>query len=381
MFLISMTLFQVTTIDNHLKIDEMWRETADNMTQTTMAPSKPTEDLTIYIRMANFGVGLHIYLMPCICVIGYVGNSLSFLVMMQKNNRALSSCNYMASLAFTDNGILAIIGYYVYTFVFDDPMNQVICSLLAYLVFVTTLMGSLTVVAMTFDRFIAITFPLKASTLCTPRRARITLGGLYIFAVVYNIPHLYLSRMVNERTCASFAVQSVFKDVYSWIGIVVSCLFPFTVLIILNILIIKSVKKSRSFFKSADGDGGTGDTEADKKRKDQDRQLTRMLLLVSFMLLALTFLQYLRNIVFSFVNPNASQKLYYTYIMIYHITNKLFFSNGAVNFFLYCISGTKFRNDLRNLLCCGRGTGLDDSKESQGTTNMTNLRSIGNGRA
>ena len=30
---------------------------------------------------------------------------------------------------------------------------------------------------------------------------------------------------------------------------------------------------------------------------------------------------------------------------------------SGVNFFLYCVSGKKFRNDVKDILCCCRGRG------------------------
>ena len=55
----------------------------------------------------------------------------------------------------------------------------------------------------------------------------------------------------------------------------------------------------------------------------------------------------------TFVKIDSPEK-YARLMLFYHITNKLYFSNNGINFFLYCISGKKFRNDLQEILCRGR---------------------------
>ena len=41
-------------------------------------------------------------------------------------------------------------------------------------------------------------------------------------------------------------------------------------------------------------------------------------------------------------------------MLFYQVTSKLYFTNSGINFFLYCISGQKFRNDLKELLGCNK---------------------------
>ena len=39
-------------------------------------------------------------------------------------------------------------------------------------------------------------------------------------------------------------------------------------------------------------------------------------------------------------------------MLVFQITAKLYTTNSGINFLLYCISGKKFRNDLKEILCC-----------------------------
>ena len=52
-------------------------------------------------------------------------------------------------------------------------------------------------------------------------------------------------------------------------------------------------------------------------------------------------------------------------MLLYQITFKLYTSNSGINFLLYCISGQKFRNDLKEILCSSSKTeNLSDSSLS-----------------
>ena len=76
-----------------------------------------------------------------------------------------------------------------------------------------------------------------------------------------------------------------------------------------------------------------------------------MLLLVTTLFLILLCPTYVRFIYLSFADPDTPLE-YANQILIFQITVRLYMTNSAVNFFLYCISGKKFRNDLKEILRC-----------------------------
>ena len=94
---------------------------------------------------------------------------------------------------------------------------------------------------------------------------------------------------------------------------------------------------------------------ASKDTNNKEAQLTAMLLAVTFVLLTLTLPQYIRYVLAVFIDYTSSAHAYSAFMLFVHITNKLYFTNNGINFFLYCIGGSKFREDLRRLCscCCG----------------------------
>ena len=56
-------------------------------------------------KVANF---ITTYWFPVLIPIGFVGNTLSFLVMIKPNNRRMSTCIYMAAISVNDNIMMCI---------------------------------------------------------------------------------------------------------------------------------------------------------------------------------------------------------------------------------------------------------------------------------
>ena len=88
-----------------------------------------------------------------------------------------------------------------------------------------------------------------------------------------------------------------------------------------------------------------------KRMKNTENQLTVMLLLVTTLFLILMIPTNMRFLYTTFVDRDTPEK-YARLIFFYHLSNKLYQPNNDINFFLYCISGQKFRSDLRDLLYC-----------------------------
>ena len=89
----------------------------------------------------------------------------------------------------------------------------------------------------------------------------------------------------------------------------------------------------------------------ERTMKSAEKQLTIMLLLVTTLFLILLCPTYFRFIYVSFAKRDTPLG-YVKSMFLFQITALLYVSNSGITFFLYCISGQKFRNDLKELLCC-----------------------------
>ena len=78
-----------------------------------------------------------------------------------------------------------------------------------------------------------------------------------------------------------------------------------------------------------------------------------MLLLVTFAYLIFVTPSTTYRMLYMFVADKInSPKMYAGYYLFYHIAQKMFSTNNAINFFLYVMSGQRFRDDLVKLFKC-----------------------------
>ena len=319
-----------------------WNGTEATTEDTFM---EKVEVYTIF-KIANF---INTYWFPILIPIGLVGNTLSFLVMVKRNNRKMSTCIYMAAISINDNIMMCICFHdYLVSSVQIHKWNPLECKLNVFVTLFALQNCTFLILAMTLDKYIAIKFPHRAAVYSTPRRAKIVVVAVCVSVCIYNVPHFFISGIIGNQ-CSAYGTTIVISRVYSWFSFVLNAVIPFIVLIHMNYVIVKTVRNSRKCFRV--NDTNTGMEARQKSMKSAEKQVTTMLLMVTTLFLILLCPTYFRFIYLVFAkrdNPLA----YARAVFIFQITYKLYSSNSGINFFLYCISGQKFRNDLKELLCC-----------------------------
>ena len=314
-------------------------------------PTKDTfmEEVEAYMisKIVNF---ISLYWFPVLIPIGVVGNILSFLVMIKPNNRKMSTCIYMAAISIDDNIMMYMSSHiYLVSALQIHKWNPIECHWIGLVALFALQNCTFQIVAMTLDKYIAIKWPHRAAAYSTPRRARGIAASLYAFALFCNIPNFFLTREIGGQ-CVAYSVSSVIARVYSWFIFVLNAVIPFTLLIHMNYVIVKAVRK---MFRENEGTAGTsqGMNRRQKAVKSAESQLTIMLLLVTTLFLILLWPTYFRFIYLAFAKRDTPFE-YAKSMLIYQVSSKLYITNSGINFFLYCLSGEKFRNDLKEILCC-----------------------------
>lgn len=74
-----------------------------------------------------------------------------------------------------------------------------------------------------------------------------------------------------------------------------------------------------------------------------------MLFVITIALLVLTLPQFIRYILAVQMDYTSDPYNYALFMLLYHVSNKMFITNISINFILYVISSKKFREDLRVL--------------------------------
>ena len=351
-------------------------ESNTNNTEEVSNTDSFMEEVQTYLtfKIASY---IAFYWMPILIPIGLLGNTLSFLVMIKPSNRKMSTCIYMAVISINDN-LMMISALYTWlvTVIKLHEGHPMECKFVAYLVFIAMQNSTLLVLAMTFDKYIAIRWPHKAAIKSTPRRAKITIAGVTSFVVIYNIPHIFFTKMVGD-ICIGYAIGGTITQIYSWMSFVLNAIISFMLLIYMNCVIVKRVRSSRQMFEGTEGQGelkGQGKSRQNKM-KNTENQLTVMLLLVTTLFLILMIPTYIRFLYTSFVTRDTPSK-YASLMLFYHVSHKLYNTNNGINFFLYCISGQKFRNDLKEILHCGGANKPNWTIKYSGDSSITDISTV-----
>ena len=204
------------------------------------------------------------------------------------------------------------------------------------------------ILAMTFERFYSIIRPHKAASFNTLKRAKIIVSCIFMFSFSHYSPYLYLCGN-NGRMCIPnrFANVNIYGTIFTWVSEVISFVLPFVLLLIMNTVIIHTLRQ-RSIFLASKGPGQSQNELRNSKTKHSEKQIFTTLLLVTFAYLILTIPAKVLNFYLNFYSGNTSY--YYAGLhFLYQFGEKTLYSNLAINFFLYVMSGQRFRTDLVNL--------------------------------
>ena len=232
----------------------------------------------------------------------------------------------------------------------DIPPSQFYyCTLSITIAWMSSLCSTLFILNMTFERFYSIIMPHKASSVNTVKRAKMKIICIIVVSIVFNIPHLYITAQ-NGRSCIPFgsAIETVVGQLYYWVSLIVNFALPFVLLLIMNCFIIHTIRQRSQHNLSRSVTQGQGQGHGGKI-KNSEMQMFIILLLVTFGFLILMTPSYVLFVYVMFVNYEKSAQSFAGFTLFYSVGQKTYYTNYAINFFLYVISGNKFRADLMKL--------------------------------
>ena len=340
---------------------------AENVTQTPKGPT--LSELASKYLIYTVGRYIQTVCVPIFVSIGLVGNFLSFIVMIQPQNRHISCCIYMATVSVCDSGLLIVVmNYWVTTDGTKVLWTDWQCKLAGYFFSTFAMISVVLVTFVTVDRFIVVRFPLRARQYCTPSRAYKIIIAIIVLVSLCQLPHLHYFAQVG-RSCQGFGVSDKWAVVFVWFNTALNSLIPFVAISVLNGFIVVTIRNRRKKIKfdgispekESDSDAKSvtqgmtrNDTDGGDKMKARERQLVTMLLLVTTALPVFTMPQCIRYISYLFIDYTSDPRSFAIYFFWYNFCGKWFYINYTINFFLYCIGGRKFRGDLKRLLCFGK---------------------------
>ena len=369
--------------DNYDVTTEMYTESSiEDETQTIPVSNVDTD------WMKSAGNALFSYFPLVFLLFGSVGNCLSFVVMLRKGMRSMSVGIYCAALAVADS--LATHGLLLDLIIrsFTGSAVRIDRWLGGRLHLFATYIGAHTsawlIFALSIDRFICIWFPLKSSFYTTTRNAKIVVGFLVALFGTFDGIHSFVflkgERNILNNTNELYVGLTPELSEYlnsSWyiIDAVLYYLIPAPAITTLNMLIVYKLAKTYHHRKTMLATG-----EESSNENNQLEKVNLMLVAVSIVFVMTPMPYYILALYNMFV---TSSDLYTSSLMYFlrQLFIALFCLNHSINFYLYCLMGKKFRNELKRLFCysaCffrkGNSTIQDSSLITQNRLSLSTLQ-------
>lgn len=289
---------------------------------------------------------------------GIIGNILSIIVLSHRQMRN-STSYYLISLAVYDMILLLFMSLFLAlpTFYLEQDVLEGYYFAYRYMhpfVYPVALIAQTgtvyTTLAFTVERYIAVCKPLHAANTCTMSRTKRVIFVIFLASVSYNIPRFLEYRTTNEwsdyynRTVPTIEYTTIgsnkmFQEIYFiYAYLCIMFLLPFSVLTVLNILLIRAVRKARA----------TRNCMSSTNPKDTN--LTVMLIVVINVFLGCQLPALIDNIVFAMFQHEQLQCSVH-WVRFTTISNLLVVLNSAINFILYCLLSKRFRRIFLKIFC------------------------------
>jgi len=236
-------------------------------------------------------------------------------------------------------------------------VSSTACSLVTFLLNVVLNVAAWLIVLTTVDRFVAVWLPLHAAAVCRRRRACLAILVLVVI-VVATSAHLFWTTGLYESSgrampyCGPSPDAQFMRHQFEYIKLTSYSLLPFAIILSLNVAIVVRLRcgKAASMLLRGSTSHGGGMPHAAITSK-----VTYMLLAVSVTWLILSAPFTLQAVLASALVDVNNASSVARYRLLRNLSFQLMYANHAVNFFLYCVTGRKFRRELRDMyieLCC-----------------------------
>ncbi|KAK2170559.1 hypothetical protein LSH36_2g10077 [Paralvinella palmiformis] len=293
---------------------------------------------------------LWMYMPGVIIIFGTIGNLLSGLVMMRKSLQRHTTSLYLIVLAVVDTAVLytGLLRYWIRALYGLDirTLSVAGCKIHTFLVYFLVHFEAWILVWVAFERLVAVYVPHRAKQAFTKKSAAVQLA-VTAAALMTLDAHFFWTQSIVSTVCYLSDVKYEYfvRKIWSWIDFVIASLAPFVLMLSINVAIIgRLVHMKRVRSQNVTVDVNT-----------RMSSMTAILITVNFTFFVttapITIYIGTQNIWWDRVyNPQeeAQHELQWASV------NVAAYTNFAINFILYCLSGPTFRRELAKMLYLDR---------------------------
>ncbi|XP_074657216.1 green-sensitive opsin-1-like [Tubulanus polymorphus] len=301
-------------------------------------------DVTLHIRDMRYYMA---FIFPIIGLVSFV------IVVLGSYKRASKSTGHFYMIVLGVADLYAIVSMQTQWLMnkFGYSFNRIECVLRQFHAVCPTQVAIWILVLMTVDRAVAVSQPLKAASLCTIKRAKVSISGAVCLLAAYNFawsiffkPHKHDIR----TTCQIDEINIAF--IYEIVVNVLSLYGPIPVIAVTNAVIISSVRKSANMQQQQQ-------ISQTAKKQDASRKITVLVVTTALVFLVSTFPAGLFELLFLEYGTAQKTGLYYwthcdtaygAFLLFgYEFGQMIYDVNHVINGFVYVASSQQFQKDLR----------------------------------
>ena len=351
--------------------------TADNRTETsgylsvingTTAADNSTEIIYDYIVGASYVGGNEAMLRmgtifsAKILFSGLFGNVMILLILGRLKSSGSSLDVFFMALAVSDSCFLLTfalkIGLQTSFDIDFYATHSVVCKTCTWLINASAVLSSWLLVAMTVQKALSIVWPHRVRVLCTRKRSKLLLWGLVMFVMFLHAHFLFGVDVQTlppggKHCVVHLDYGQVFVGIWSWIHLLLTSLLPFLFLVASNSILIwklaSAVRNNRMALSSVQSDQA-----ATRRNRVSSVTITLIVVSLTFLLLSMPnsmFILLQKTLERAIKNDADARRFMFVYVLF----QLLWCSNSSVNFYLYCLTGSLFRNEFKNIMCSCQG--------------------------
>ena len=217
---------------------------------------------------------------------------------------------------------------------------------------------------MSVEKCIVVYFPLKTKNICTVKTAKWACLITALAFAAFNVQHFFITeaRLTDAGTLWCFNVRASpeYMSIFYQTDSVFYSFAPFAIMGLTNIAIIYKFIQAKMAMKS-------GTESTNQALSKTAMRGTAILITVSLTFIILTGPVSIHYALTTNIDGAV--------VIFYYLCSSL---NHGINGLMYCIVGTKFRQELFDFICCGRRSSgrKGKSMNEAGSTQLTAVSTV-----
>ncbi|KAL8625505.1 hypothetical protein ACOMHN_014594 [Nucella lapillus] len=339
---------------------------------------------------------LWVVYLPIIFLLGAFGNVMTLIIMHRMTSEDSTINMYFRATAVMDLVYLLSLGLPQWLhcqmggFAVISSSRDLLYTANAALYTGSSTISCWCLVCVTVHRAVSVVWPHRVNLLCTRRTVRLliaaitlSIGSLYSYHVTLHIDSVSLVGNGSLHYCGKLAEDYVYfnENAFVYIDMFVYCLLPFLFIAVSNGVLVWKLHLSVKAASSRLSKGGPADQVQAREKAASSVTLTVVVVSTTFIVFTLPLTL---NVILSHSammelrEPNARADVQLSVPhddvpsvpgmkdswmegpelarvnFIHSVCTLLSLTNSAVNFYLYCLTGRRFREESIKVMCCWR---------------------------